>query len=106
MALGTGPNPVQHAEKPSGRRERAIVRVAPAQVEAIRLWLLDRGRLDAATMVSLIAQQGLRAPEELVAIEVRHVRARTLLVEQRNIDGEIVAGLDESFHGSLRRSTR
>jgi integrase len=30
--------------------------------------------------------------EELVAVEVRHVRAKTLLVEQRNIDGEIVAG--------------
>jgi hypothetical protein len=42
-------------------------------------------------MVSLIACQGLRSPEELPAIEVRHVRVRTLLVEQRSIDGQIVA---------------
>ncbi len=87
-----GPNPVQQVEKPSGRRERAIVCLAPAQVEAIRTALLERDKLYAATMVSVIAYQGLRAPEELLAIEVRHVRARTLLVEQRNIDGEIVAG--------------
>jgi integrase len=40
----------------------------------------------------LVAYQGLRAPEELLAVEVRHVRARTILVEQRNIDGEIIAG--------------
>jgi integrase len=83
---------VQQVEKPSGRRERAIVCLAPAQVEAIRTELLARDKLYAATMVSLIAYQGLRAPEELLAVEVRHVRARTLLVEQRNIDGTIVAG--------------
>jgi integrase len=83
---------VQQVEKPSGRRERAIVCLAPAQVEAIRTWLLERDKLYAATMVSLIAYQGLRAPEELLALEVRYVRSRTLLVEQRNIDGEIVAG--------------
>ena len=87
-----GPNPVQQVEKPSGRRERAIVCLAPSQVEAIRGYLLDREKLYAATMLSVIAYQGLRAPEELLAVEVRHVRARTILVEQRNIDGEIVAG--------------
>ncbi len=87
-----GPNPVQQVEKPSGRRERAIVCLAPVQVEAIRTWLLEHEKLYAATMVSVIAYQGLRAPEELLAVEVRHVRARTLLVEQRNIDGEIVGG--------------
>jgi len=43
-------------------------------------------------MVSLIAYQGLRTPEELLALEVKHVRKNTLLVEQRNIVGEIVGG--------------
>jgi integrase len=43
-------------------------------------------------MVSLVAYQGLRAPEELLALEVRHVRRNTLLVEQRNIDGKVIAG--------------
>jgi site-specific recombinase XerD len=87
-----GPNPVQQVEKPSGRRERAVVCLAPAQVEAIRAWLLDQEKLYAATMVSLIAYAGLRTTEELLALEVRHVGRKTLLVEQRNIDGTIIAG--------------
>jgi len=87
-----GPNPVQQVEKPSGRRERAVVCLAPAQVEAIRAWLIGEDKLYAATMVSLVAYAGLRTPEELLAIEVRHVGRRTLLVEQRNIDGTIIAG--------------
>lgn len=90
-------NPVRHVKKPSGKRETAVVCLAPAQVEAIRRVLLDDGRLYAATMVSLVAYQGLRVPEELLGLEVRHVRQNTLLVEQRNIDGEIVAG--QKVHG-------
>jgi hypothetical protein len=43
-------------------------------------------------MVSLVAYQGLRTPEELLALEVKHVRKNTLLVEQRNIVGKIVGG--------------
>jgi integrase len=43
-------------------------------------------------MVSLVAYQGLRVPEELLALECRHVRRNTLLIEQRNIDGTIIAG--------------
>jgi integrase len=87
-----GPNPVQQVEKPSGRRERAVVCLAPAQVEAIRAWLLEEGKLYAATMISMVAYAGVRTPEELLALEVRHVGLRTLLVEQRNIDGTIIAG--------------
>lgn len=87
-----GPNPVQQVEKPSGRRQRAVVCLAPAQVETIRAELLAGDRLYAATMVSVIAYAGLRAPEELLALNVRHVGRQTLLVEQRNIDGAIVGG--------------
>jgi hypothetical protein len=36
-------------------------------------------------MVSLPVYAGLRDPEELLAVEVRHLGRRTLLVEQRNI---------------------
>ncbi|MBA2581318.1 MAG: tyrosine-type recombinase/integrase [Thermoleophilaceae bacterium] len=85
-------NPVKHVKKPSAKRETAVVCLAPAQVEAVRSVLLAEGRLYAATMISLVAYQGLRVPEELLALEVRHVRCNTLLIEQRNIDGEIVAG--------------
>jgi integrase len=85
-------NPVKAVRKPSAKRERAVVCLAPSQVEAIRGVLLARERLYAAAMVSLVAYQGLRIPEELLGLEVKHVRKNTLLVEQRNIGGEIVRG--------------
>jgi integrase len=87
-----GPNPVEQVEKPSGQRQRGIVCLAPSQVEAIRAVLLEQDRLYAATMVSTIAYAGVRSPEELLALEVRHVGKKTLLIEQRNIDGEIIGG--------------
>jgi hypothetical protein len=85
-------SPVKAVKKPIATRERAVVCLAPSQVEAIRVELLAREKLYAATMVSLVAYQGLRAPEELLALEVRHERRNTLLVEQRNIDGKIIGG--------------
>ena len=85
-------NPVKAVAKPSGKRERAVVCLAPSQVEAVRAALLAKEKLYAATFVSLVAYQGLRVPEEVLALEVKHVRAKTLLVEQRNIAGTIVAG--------------
>lgn len=85
-------NPVKAVRKPSARRQRAVVCLAPGRVEAIRSVPMEEGRLYAATMVSFVAYQGLRVPEELLAVEVRYVRRNTLLIEQRNIDGQIVGG--------------
>ena len=85
-------NPVKAVRKPSARRQRAVVCLAPGQIETIRSVLIDEGRLYAATMVSLVAYQGLRVPEELLALEVKYVRRNTILIEQRNIDGRIVGG--------------
>ena len=85
-------NPVKAVPKPSGKRERVVICLAPAQVEAIRDRLTAKGKAYAATIVSLIAYQGLRFPEEVLAVEVRHVGKKTLVVEQRNIKGEIVGG--------------
>jgi integrase len=47
--------------------------------------------LASATLVSLLAYEGLR-PEEALALEDRHVGKRPLLVEQKNIDGSIEPG--------------
>lgn len=85
-------NPVQGIDKPSGRRERAVVALAPSQVEAIRQAFLAEEKLYAATIVSVAAYTGLRCPEEVLALQVGHIRENTVLVEQRNIDGEIVPG--------------
>jgi hypothetical protein len=51
-------------------------------------------------MVPLVAYQGLRVPDELVALGARHVRRNTLLVEQRNIDGTLVGG--QKLRASIR----
>ena len=80
-------NPAVVVAKPSSRRERAVSPFSPVDVERIR----EQLDLGAATLVSAIAYAGLRCPEEVLALQWRHVRDRTLLVEQRNIDGEIVA---------------
>jgi integrase len=92
-------NPVKAVKKPPAKRERAVVCLAPAEVEAIRTVLLARGKLYAATLVSIRGDAGfagglpgLGVPEELLALECRHVRRNTLLVEQRNIDGRIIGG--------------
>jgi hypothetical protein len=70
-------NPVKAVAKPSGKRERAVVCLAPSQVEAVRAVLLAKEKLSAATLVSLVAYQGLRVPEEVLALEVKHVRAKS-----------------------------
>ena len=85
-------NPAQHVDKPSGKRERAVVCLSPDQVENIRAILLAEEKLYAATILSLIAYAGLRFPEEVLGLEIQHVRFSTVLVEQRNIRGEIVPG--------------
>ncbi len=85
-------NPAKAVRKPSARRERAVVCLEPARVEAIRAVMLAQQRHYAALMVSLAAYAGLRIPEEVLGLEWRHVRDRTLLVEQRLIEGQITPG--------------
>jgi hypothetical protein len=46
-------------------------------------------------LVSLLAYEGLR-PEEALALEERHAGRTTLLIEQKNIDGEIVVLIPRS----------
>lgn len=84
-------NPVKLIRKPSGRRQRAIVVLAPEQVEAVRGRLLEDGRAGDATLVSVLAYAGLR-PQEVLALEWSHVRERTLLIDQKNVGSEIVPG--------------
>ena len=54
----------------------------------MRALLLERGRLRDAALVSVLAYAGLR-PQEALALEWRHVRERTLLVERALSDGEL-----------------
>jgi len=102
-------NPVKDVRKPTVRRARAVVAVGPGQVERLRTVLLEgyieiRVGKDGSTrrvehaadpvsamLVSLLAYVGLR-PEEALALEERHAGRTTLLIEQKNIDGEIEIG--------------
>lgn len=80
-------NPVRDVEKPAVIRRLAIIAPGPLAVEALR------GALDpaSAVLVTLIAYEGLR-PSEALALEVRHIATRTLLVEQRLVDGAVMPG--------------
>ena len=84
--------PARAVRKPSGARTRAVVCLEPARIEDIRTVMTADERHYAALMVSLAACAGLRIPEEVLALEWRHIREQTLLVEQRLIEGEIVSG--------------
>jgi integrase len=102
-------NPVKDVRKPTVRRTRAVVAISPLEIERLRELLLNgyveeragrdgRTRLvthppdiASATLVSVLGYEGLR-PEEALAAEDRHAGRSTLLIEQKNIDGEIVVG--------------
>jgi integrase len=83
-------NPMRVVRKPSDGRKRAVRPFAPATVEAMRRYLLARGRLGDATLVSVLAYAGLR-PGEALALAWAHVRRHTLLVERAVSDGVLKA---------------
>lgn len=92
-------NPVAQVRKPQTVRARVVRPLAPAAVEAMR----DHAELPAATLISVLAYAGLR-PEEALALHWRHVGKQTVLVEQKNIDGEIVVG--QKVLGKAARTVR
>ena len=81
-------NPVSVVRKPRQGRQRAIDPLAHEDVERLRAVLLDDRDHRSATLVSVLAYAGLR-PGEALALEWRHVRDRTLLIEQAVSDGRL-----------------
>ena len=81
-------NPVKVVRKPPATRKRAVEALTPAQVEGMRQALLADGRHRDAVLVSVLAYAGLR-PQEALALQWRHVRERTLLIEQAGSDVEL-----------------
>jgi hypothetical protein len=82
-------------------RTRAVVPLAPETVEAIRDWLLRRGLVRDATLVSVLAYAGVR-PGEALALAWSHVRERTLLVE----DAASLGAIEGTKTGRCRSSPR
>lgn len=81
-------NPVTAVRKPKQGRKRVVEPLAPEAVEAIRAVMLAAGDVRSATMVSVMAYAGLR-PGETLALEPRHIRERTLLVDQAVAHGRL-----------------
>jgi integrase len=77
----TDHNPVALVRKPRQGRTRAVVPLDPLSVERIRAQLLQAADPFSATLVSVLAYSGVR-PGEALALERRHIRADTILVEQ------------------------
>lgn len=91
-------NPLATIEKPA-IAAAAVHPLAPEVVERIAAQLPPAGRI----LVYLIAYAGLR-PEEALALQWRHIRRSTILIEQKNVDGEIVAG--QKVKGKPERAVR
>lgn len=74
-------NPARLVPLPPPPETPEVRPLPPDEVEAMRFFLLGQGRERDALMISLLAYAGLR-PEEAISLSWRHVRERTLLVEQ------------------------
>ena len=81
-------NPVTTVRKPSGKRVRNIIVLAPATVEAMRADLRDRVRLRDATLVCVLAYAGVR-PGEALALTWGDISERSIRVERAVADGQL-----------------
>ena len=81
-------NPVKATRKPSVKAQRAVRPTPPETVEALRAWMLANRAARDAVLVSVLAYAGVR-PQEALALRWRHVRERTLLVEEAVAYGKL-----------------
>src|SRR5918999_559488 len=83
-------NAVKLTRKPPKPHRPAVQAIPPSLIEVMRATLLAEDRLRDATLRVVLAYAGLR-PQEALALEWRHVRERTLLVERALSDGKVKA---------------
>jgi integrase len=81
-------NPVKSTRKPPKPPRPAVQAIPPSLVETMRARLLEQGRVRDAALLSALAYAGLR-PQEALALQWRHVRERTLLIEHALSDGHL-----------------
>jgi integrase len=81
-------NPVKATRKPSVKTRRAVRPTPPDTVEELRAWLVAHRAPRDAVLVSVLAYAGVR-PQEALALRWRHVRERTLLVEEAVAYGKL-----------------
>jgi site-specific recombinase XerD len=94
-------NVVQQARKPGQTRTRIPYVVKPAQVEAMRLVMLNAGQERDVMLLELLAYAGLRPESEAVTLPWAHVRDRSLLIRDTKRKRErsipMIAPLRESI---------
>jgi integrase len=61
-------NPVAEIEKPGAYRQRLIQPFPPEDVEKLRRWFLDRGDIEGAAMISVLAYSGPRPSEAFAGL--------------------------------------
>jgi integrase len=83
-------NAVKLTRKPPKPHRPAVQAIPPSLIEVMRARLLAEGRLRDATLLVVLGYAGMR-PQEALALEWRHVRERTLLVERAVSDGQLKA---------------
>lgn len=81
-------NAVKITRKPPKKYRPAVQAIPPSMIEVMRARMLEGGRLRDASLLVVLAYAGLR-PQEALALEWRHVRERTLLVERAVSDGQL-----------------
>ena len=81
-------NAVKITRKPPKKYRPAVQAIPPSVIEVMRARLLENGRLRDTSLLVLLAYAGLR-PQEALALEWRHLRERTLLVERAVSDGQL-----------------
>jgi integrase len=83
-------NAVKLTRKPPKPHRPAVQAIPPSLIEVMRARLLVDGRLRDATLLVVLGYAGLR-PQEALALEWRHVRERTLLVDRALSDRQLKA---------------
>jgi integrase len=86
-----GFNPCVSVRKGSTRRKTAIHPLPPEAVEALIAYLLSEEDPWSATLVSVLAYTGMR-PQDALALQWSSVRERTIVVDHKLVDGEILEG--------------
>lgn len=79
-------NPVKACRKPKQPRPKAATVIAPERVEIMRQHLLALGKIQDATLLSVLAYSGLR-PGEALALKWGDVGPKTIHIFKANSDG-------------------
>lgn len=95
-------NPVAFIDKPSAPRTRLIQPFPPERVEAVRGWFLERGKLEDATLISVLAYAGPRPAEAYAYLTWADVADTTIIFRGEKTGKDRSTRLLEPLRDDLR----